>query len=33
MKEYAYQNLSIDTLPEEEWKELPLYGGYYEVSL
>lgn len=32
MKEYAYQNLSIDTLPEEKWKELPLYGGYYEVS-
>jgi hypothetical protein len=32
MQTYPYQNLSLDDMPEEVWKEISDFDGYYEVS-
>lgn len=31
-REYFYKNLSLETLPGEEWDSAPGFDGYYEIS-
>ena len=32
MESYPYQNLNLEDMPDEIWKEIPNFDGYYEAS-